>query len=132
MLDCLIAANTGATTRCETDELLLSALQKRLRRVPSQFDSGALVTMDASTEVAVSLRSSLRLKEYPYSSGARPGVATVSGPHDDPIPVVTRSLIPVASDRADDGECGGGRKFRPPYLRLVAKNPLWEFRRDLS
>ena len=123
MLDCLIAANTGATTRCETDELLLSALQKRLRRVPSQFDSGALVTMDASTEVAVSLRSSLRVKEYSYSLGARPGVPTVSGPHDDPIPEITRSLVPVASDRADDGgvpEFEVGQKFRPPYLRLVA------------
>jgi hypothetical protein len=128
MLDSLLAANTYGAARYDTDELLLSALQKRLRRKPPQFDSGPLLTMDAWTEVAVSLRSSLRVKAYPYSSDARPGVPTVSVCHDDPIPEVTRPLVPAASGRAGDGvvcECGGGRKFRPPYLRLVSENPLF-------
>jgi hypothetical protein len=122
MLDSLLAAKSCATARHETDELLLAALQRRLCRNPYQFDSGLLAAMDGWTEVVVSLRSSLRVKEYPYSLGARPGISPVSGSHDDPIPEVTRPLIPTASDRADDGvvcEGGAGRGFRPPHLRLV-------------
>jgi len=103
----------------KTEQLLVSAVQKRLGRHPSQFHSSAFLTRGGWTEVVAGLRSYLRVKQYPYSWDEQPGIPTVSRRKDEAIPEATQRVVRVASDQRGDAVMpeGVGWRVRPPYLR---------------